>query len=109
MVPEGDVPTIEPLPSTKPQPEPPAVEGMKSASVDGPPLGEMHLARASGKVGPPVDVRYLVSGVAAKDQPVTLQLAFVPRIDGRNLRVEFPDTPGTAYMEIGRASCRERV
>lgn len=99
QTPESDL-HLEPLPSTKPQPEPEAIEGMKSASTDGPPLGEMHLARVSGKLGPPVDVRYLVSGVAVKDQPVTLKLAFVPRLDGRNLRVEFPDTAGVA-IETG--------
>jgi len=96
MIPDGDVPTIEPAPIEKPKPEPPAIEGMKSASTDAPPLDEMQLARASGKLGPPVDVRYLASGVGAKDQPVTLQLAFVPRLDGRNLRVEFNDTAGVA-------------
>jgi hypothetical protein len=99
-MPEGEVPAVEPLPSTKPQPEPPTIEGMKSASTDGPPLDDMQLARASGKLGPPVDVRYQLSGSATKYQPVTLQLAFVPRLDGSNLRVEFPDTDGVA-IETG--------
>ncbi len=92
----GDAVPPEMMPPTKPEaePEPEFVEGMKEASTKGPPLGEMHLAAVSGKLGPPVDVRYLVSGVAAKNQPVTLQLAFVPRLDGRNLRVEFPETAG---------------
>ncbi|MGQ0835256.1 MAG: hypothetical protein ACT4O5_10105 [Gammaproteobacteria bacterium] len=49
-----------------------------------------------GKIGVPVDVRYKVSGVVAKDQPATVQLAFVPRVAGTNLRIEFPETAGVA-------------
>jgi hypothetical protein len=95
-VPEGEVPMVEPLPSTKPEPEPRTIDGMKTASANEPPLNEMQVARVVGKLGPPVDVRYQVSGVVAKDQPVTLQLAFVPRLDGRNLRVEFPESAGVS-------------
>lgn len=62
----------------------------------GPPLDQMSLATAVGKIGVPVDVRYKVSGVVAKDQPATVQLAFVPRVAGSNLRVEFPETAGVA-------------
>lgn len=107
-VPDGD-PATEPLPPSKPQPEPPTIEGMKEASTDGPPLSEMHLARMSGKLGVPVDVRYLVSGVAAKDQPVTLQLAFVPRLDGSNLRVEFPDTAGVTIETGSKAVASQKA
>ena len=65
-----------------------------SADVPRPPLEQMALARPVGKIGVPVDVRYLVSGVIAKDQPATVQLAFVPRVAGSNLQVQFPDTAG---------------
>lgn len=98
-----------PPPPTKPEPEPGSVEGMKSAATDAPPLGEMQVARAVGKLGPPVDVRYLVSGVVAKDQPVTLRLAFVPRLDGRNLRVEFPDTAGVVIETGSKAVSAQKA
>jgi multifunctional 2-oxoglutarate metabolism enzyme len=105
----GDAVPPDMLPPAKPEPEPEFVEGMKSASADGPPLGEMHLAAASGKLGPPVDVRYLVSGVVAKNQPVSVQLAFVPRLDGRNLRVEFPDTAGMAIETGAKALTAQKA
>lgn len=67
-----------------------------STEPSGPPLDQMSLATAVGKIGVPVDVRYKVSGVVAKDQPATVQLAFVPRVAGSNLRIEFPETAGVA-------------
>lgn len=75
-------PTVEPRPTRV------------AASAGGPPLEQMALARPVGKIGAPVDVRYQLAGVVAKDQPATIELAFVPRVAGTNLRVEFPDTPG---------------
>jgi hypothetical protein len=50
----------------------------------------MSPARPSGKVGVPVDVRYELTGALSQDQPTTLRLAFIPRVAGQNLRVEFP-------------------
>jgi hypothetical protein len=74
--------------------EPSSAERELSASSSAPPLEEMILAQAVGKIGAPVDVRYQISGVVTKHQPVTVQLAFVPRVDGSNLRVEFPESAG---------------
>lgn len=41
----------------------------------------------SNKVGAPVEVRYLQSGVSLKEQPSPLDLAVIPLVDGTNLRV----------------------
>jgi hypothetical protein len=59
-------------------------------SAQEPPLEQMKLARVSGKISVPVDVRYRVNGVAAPGQAVPVDLAFVPRIRGQNLTIEFP-------------------
>jgi hypothetical protein len=79
-------------------PSPPKVAA-NAAGADVP-LEQMALARPSGKIGAPVDVRYLVSGVVAKDQPATVQLAFIPRVAGSNLQVQFPETAGVT-IETG--------
>jgi hypothetical protein len=62
-----------------------------SRVAEPPPLTDMKLATpAHGKIGAPVDVHYQFSGVALKDSQATLQLAFVPRLAGGVMRVEFP-------------------
>jgi hypothetical protein len=86
-------------PSEVSSPSSPSRVAATAASGDAP-LEQMALARASGKIGAPVDVRYLVSGVVAKDQPATVQLAFVPRVAGSNLQVQFPATAGVT-IETG--------
>jgi hypothetical protein len=59
------------------------------------PVEQMSLAQpTSGKISAPVDVRYAFDGVPAPNRPTTLDLAVVPRVSGRNLRVEFPATSG---------------
>jgi hypothetical protein len=79
-----------------------------------PPLESMKMATpAHGKIGVPVDVRYQVTGVVAKDQPATLQLAFVPRVEGEGLRVEFPESKtvaistGSGDLSMQRAQAAE--
>jgi hypothetical protein len=57
-----------------------------------PPLDQMKLAKAAGKLSVPVDVRYRVGAVSAPGQAVSVDLAFVPRIRGENLTVEFPQS-----------------
>jgi hypothetical protein len=60
------------------------------ASAD-PPLERMSIARSvSEKIGAPIDVRYEFESSPDVDRPATLHLAVVPRVPGRNLRVEFP-------------------
>jgi hypothetical protein len=101
---QPDPQILEPLPSTKPPAdEPQMVDGAFTASTTQPPLERMRVANPVGKIGPPVDVRYNVEGVFAKGQPVTLQLAFVPRLDGRNLRVEFPESAGMTFASAPAA------
>lgn len=57
-------------------------------------LEQMALARPSGKISAPVDVRYEFDDQPAPNRSATLNLAVVPRVSGRNLRVEFPATRG---------------
>lgn len=67
-----------------------------------PEIAQMRLAeQVGGKIGVPVDVRYQLQGIAAKNQPATLQLAFVPRTAGTNLRVEFPAAESVSIDEGG--------
>ena len=73
--------------SARPSSGPASMAGAEVASE--PPLQDMALARPSGKIGVPVDVHYLVTGTVARDQPATLQLAFVPRVPGTAMKVEF--------------------
>lgn len=53
------------------------------------PVERMSLAKRSDKISVPVDVRYQFKSAALQDQPTQLELAFVPRAAGQNLRVEF--------------------
>jgi hypothetical protein len=70
---------------------PPPAQGATAETA----LEQMSLAQpASGKISAPVDVRYEFEGSPAPNRPVTLNLAVVPRVSGRNLRVEFPATSG---------------
>jgi hypothetical protein len=71
---------------------------------------EMSLAQpASAKIGAPVEVRYEFDAAPAPNQAVTLNLAVVPRVPGRNLRIEFPATSGvdiqgeTAPLSVQKA------
>jgi hypothetical protein len=60
----------------------------ESTSASLPLPDEMSAARPSSKVGVPVDVRYQLQSAVVRDQSTTLQLAFIPRVAGQNLRVE---------------------
>jgi hypothetical protein len=55
-----------------------------------PAVGSMRVAKAVGKMGAPVEVRYEATGNTVRGQPTTLKLAFVPQIAGSELSVEFP-------------------
>ena len=50
----------------------------------------------SGKIGVPVDVRYQYAGTITAGQPVSLHIAVIPRVEGRNLKIELPRTAGLA-------------
>lgn len=70
------------------------------AQTSEPDVAQMRLAeQVGGKIGVPVDVRYQLQGIAAQDQPAILQLAFVPRVAGTNLRVEFPAAAAVSIDE----------
>jgi len=64
------------------------------------PLDQMSIAHVASKVTVPVEVRYQLAGTPVQDQPITLQLAFIPRVAGQNLRVQFPPSD-TVTIESG--------
>lgn len=60
-----------------------------------PALSSMRLAKAtSSKLGVPVDLRYSFVGDPQAGLPVTLHLAAVPRVAGRNLNVTIKQVQG---------------
>jgi hypothetical protein len=63
-----------------------------SPTDEQPAVGTMRVAKAVGKMGAPVEVRYEPTGTTVRGQPITLKLAFVPQIAGSELSVEFPAT-----------------
>jgi hypothetical protein len=64
-----------------------------------PDVTRMKLAKPVGKSTVPVDVRYTYTGKPAKNQSASLQLAFIPRVQGSALRVEFPRTEAVSVSE----------
>lgn len=79
------------------------------AAIAEPAIETMSKAQASSKISVPADVRYQLSGRALQDQPMTVQIAVVPRVAGQNLRVEFPDSPGVSVESGGGASVEQKV
>jgi hypothetical protein len=57
----------------------------------------------TAKVGVPVDVRFTLGGTAVKGQPATLDLAFVPRVEGGNLEIAFLGSDSAAINSGGTA------
>jgi hypothetical protein len=80
-------------------PQAPVVAHDKAPSAAEPDLSQMKQAKPVGKGSVPVDVRYAFSGNAAKNQSASLQLAFVPRVQGSALRVEFPRSESVSVSE----------
>ena len=64
-----------------------------------PDIKRMKLAKTVGKVSVPVDVRYAYVGGVSKSGSESLQLAFVPRVEGSALRVEFPRSESVSISE----------
>lgn len=78
----------------------PSREAPAGAEVD---LAKMASAeRRSEKIGVPADVRYALTGGDA-GMPLDLQIAVIPRIDGDDLRIEFPSTPGVSVAKSATA------
>jgi hypothetical protein len=63
-----------------------------------PDVVHMKAAKQIGKQGVPVDVRYAYNG-APKNGSASLQLAFIPRVQGSALRVEFPRSESVSIGE----------
>jgi hypothetical protein len=74
-----------------------------------PPLEQMQLAQRSGKVSVPVDVRYQLRAAATRDQPVGLELAFVARVSGQNLKVEFPHAESVTIESGGGLIAQQKA
>jgi len=66
---------------------------MSDAMANAPSIERMLPAEASGKIGAPVDVRYLV-GEKLAGSSTRLDLAFIPRVAATNMKIEFPATKG---------------
>jgi len=74
-------PPTEPSPAPKPTAQVPSVDSMA-------------LARPSAKMSVAVDLRYQFVGTATEGQPVTLNLAAIPRVAGTNFIVRVNKVPG---------------
>lgn len=62
--------------------------GASMARAADPALASMRLAQPAHKLGAPVDLRYLVSGIVAAGQTASVEVAVVPRLEGTNLDVQ---------------------
>lgn len=74
-----------------------------------PALEQMKLAERSSKVSVPVDVRYQLRAAATRDQPVALDLAFVSRVAGQNLKVEFPRAESVTIDSGGASFAQQKA
>jgi hypothetical protein len=82
----------QPAPEAPPPTEPSAVP--KPAAAIEPSVGSMSVATPSAKLGVAVDLHYSFDGPVIENQPATLHLAAVPRIEGTNLKVAVKDEAG---------------
>ena len=95
--PPAETPPAETLPAQPapdaPSPtEPSAVP--KPTAANEPSLESMSLATPSAKMSVAVDVRYSFDTAALPGQPVTLSLAAIPRVNGRNLSMSVKEVAG---------------
>jgi len=74
----------------------PGADAKVTPEVD---VKKMKLAKAIGKTSVPIDVRYEFVSGASKTGSESLQLAFVPRVEGSALRVEFPRSETVSISE----------
>ncbi|MGH8263361.1 MAG: hypothetical protein ACRETU_04880 [Steroidobacterales bacterium] len=91
-----------------PAPETATASDSHAANAE-PALDTMSSAQPSSKVSVPADVRYQLSGPALLDQPMTVQIAVVPRVAGQNLRVEFPESSSLSIDSGGGSSVEQKV
>jgi hypothetical protein len=71
----------------------------KAAEVAGPDINQMSVAKQSSKVSVPIDVRYQISGAPSANKSVSVSLAFIPKVAGSDLRVEFPRSETVSVSE----------
>lgn len=99
-------PAPSPAPDAPPPTEPSAVP--KPTAGNEPSLDSMHSAQPSAKISVPVDLRYQFDAEPLPNQPVTLHLAAVSRVDGTNLHVSVKQVEGlqvaSGPLEIQKAS-----
>ena len=82
----------QPAPDAPPPTEPSAVP--KPTAANEPSIESMALATPSAKLSVAVDLRYSFDGPVIANQPVTLHLAAVPRVEGTNLKVSVKEVAG---------------
>jgi hypothetical protein len=96
----------QPTPEAPPPKEPSAVPTPTSNFE--PALEGMSVAKASAKLGVPVDLRYQFDGPVLPNQPVMLHLAAVPRSAGTHLTVSIKPVTGlrmdAASLTVQKAS-----
>jgi hypothetical protein len=110
-VPPEPAPTMAPAPDATPSPEAmpadpaPPVETAPPSPTDPsatpkptaaqvPDLESMRLAKSSGKLGVAADVRYAFDAAPAPGQPVTLNIAVIPRVAGQTLEFSLQPAEG---------------
>lgn len=86
-----------------------AAETQSAATASEPPLAKMAVARVSGKLSVPVDVRYFASSEPALDRQMMLQLAFTPRVEGQNLKIEYPASESTSIDSGGGVLTQQKA
>jgi hypothetical protein len=93
--PSPDTMPADPAPpgETAPPPTDPSATP-KPTAAQVPDLDSMRLAKSSGKLGVAADVRYSFDGAPAPGQPVTLNVAVVPRVAGQTLQFSLQPAEG---------------
>jgi hypothetical protein len=78
---------------TSPPPIDPSATA-KPTAAKVPDLDSMRLAKSSGKLGVAADVRYSFDAAPAPGQPVTLDIAVIPRVAGQTLEFSLQPAEG---------------
>lgn len=73
--------------------------GIRSSMANEPALESMQTAKASAKLGVAASLRYSFEGAVSPNQPVTLHLAALPRVEGTNLKVSVKEADGIQLAE----------
>jgi hypothetical protein len=78
---------------TSPPPTDPSATA-KPTAAKVPDLDSMRLAKSSGKLGVAADVRYSFEAAPTSGQPVTLNIAVIPRVTGQTLEFSLQPADG---------------